>query len=584
MSKLLLVFLGLCCFHSAGAQSNWKSKGPLYEDKYITVEIEYAMGNAPCGTAERPSQYRYKITKLKSHPEFYIQWRFDYFNCEHQLKTHVNSLWISKGIRSGYILPLDNQFSALRLVNNFNAVKKALSLPEVTAYNPISPNSLEPKIITGKLAIAKGERTTLTFLGGYLALNTSWKWYEGSCTGPLIGEGSSINVQPRQTTTYALRAEGEHPTPCILATVNVSDISLAATAINGKSQVCEGENNILLTAAGGDLAVGAKWVWYQDNCEGVSIGEGDSVYVSPLKSSTYYVRAEGPGGNTGCCAHKVNVVGKSEAADRIDGVESPGYGDAVTLAVQGGRLAADARWVWYSGPAGNQLELGTGSSFTVASAYMDQTYYVRAEGSCFTTEFVSKTIRVKNKKSPAVSPAGPQVAIARPTIFFINGGAVSNDPSHLRELKNYVATIGGGKNIGWFVRAKITDDQSKASYQSTGAQITNYNQAGYYQYNSQMVSKRAAYTGGIYLGGKYLAVYIGGGYGARELLYGIGQYSYDNNFSSQSAWVKNTAYSYAGAEIEGGLIIKAGFFNMMGGLSTIQGKYTDYNLGIGFNF
>jgi hypothetical protein len=210
-------------------------------------------------------------------------------------------------------------------------------------------------------------------------------------------------------------------------------------------------------------------------------------------------------------------------------------------------------------------------------------YYVRAEGICYNSEFASKSIRVGRRHRYGSSPAATSTVTGAAT-FFINGGVVANNPGQLSSLKNYVATIGGGKNIGWFVRGKISGDQSKAEYESAGTQITDYNTPGYYQYNSKKGNKRAAYTGGIYLGGRNLAFYIGGGYGSRELLYGIDQYSYGSSFFSKSTWVKNTIYSYSGAEIEGGLILKAGFFNMMGGMSTIQGKYTDYNLGIGFNF
>lgn len=580
MPKYLLILLGLCCFHSASAQLIWKSKGQLYKDNYITVEIEYAMGTNPCETDATLSQYRYRITHIKQHGEYYINWRFDYFNCDHQLKTHPNSLYITKGSKPGVITPDDNRFLALKLVNNFNDVKRAPTLPaDTTVYKPISPVSLEPKTIKGKLNINKGETTTLTLVGGYLAANTNWRWYEGDCNRQAIGSGTSISVQPRQTTVYALKGDGDHPTPCISVTVNVSNASMAAEGIDGPSQICEGEKNIRLAVKGGNLGDGAKWVWYQNNCDGTPIGEGNTIEVSPLKTCTYYVRAESPKGNTVCRAHELKVITKSQAPDRIDGIEKADYGQSFTLTVHGGKLAADANWVWYSGMPGNKIRAGTGNSFHITSASDDQTYYVRAEGACNNSDFAIKNVRVINKQKPDAIPLA-----THPTKFFINGGIVSNDPNHLNNVKNYVGTVGGGKNIGWFIRAKFSSDQAKATYETMDMQITNYSLPGYYQYNGQVVSKRTGYTGGIYLGVKNIAVYAAGGYGTRDLLYGVDQYSYNNPFTSGSAWVKNTAYSYSGAEIEAGLIWKVSFFNMMGGVSTIEGKYTDYNLGIGFNF
>jgi len=579
MPKYLLILLGLCCFHSANAQLIWKSKGQLYKDKYITVEIEYAMGDNPCGTRVTPSEFRYRITHIKQHGEYYINWRLDYFNCDHELKSYPKNIHITKDSRPGIFRPENNQFSAFRLVNNFNAVKKSLALPPIADYIPVSVISLEPKTIKGKLTIVKGEPTTLTLVGGYLAANTNWRWYEGDCNRQSIGSGTSISVQPRQTTVYALKGDGDHPTPCISVTVNVSNTSMAAEGIDGPSQICEGEKNIHLAVNGGNLGDNAKWVWYQNNCDSTPIGEGNTIDVSPLKTCTYYVRAESPKGNTFYRVHELKVITNSQTPDRIDGIEKVDYGQSFTLTIHGGKLAADANWVWYSGLPDNKIRVATGDSFYVATASDDRTYYVRAEGICNNSGFVVKNVRVINKQKPDAIPLA-----THPTKFFINGGIVSNDPNHLNNVKNYVGTIGGGKNIGWFIRAKFSSDQAKATYETMGTQITNYSLPGYYQYNGQVVSKRTGYTGGIYLGVENIAVYTGGGYGTRDFLYGVDQYGYNNPFSSGSAWVKNTAYSYSGAEIEGGLILKVSFFNMMGGVSTIEGKYTDYNLGIGFNF
>lgn len=568
------MFLGLCCFGSASAQLEWKSKGPLYKDRSITVEIEYAMSSDPCGTA---SLYRYKISKRAGRDDFYVNWRFDYFDCDHVLKSHLNSLRVTRKTKTGYIVPADNQFFALRLANNFNEVKRASHLPQVGHYMPQSPTSMEPEAVSGKLAIKQGEATTLSFEGGYLAGNTVWKWHEGDRGGREVGSGMEITVRPSRTTTYVLCGEGTFPTACITVTVVVANTSMAAAGVTGSTKLCSGEQ-AALAVSGGHLATGAKWVWYADQCNGTPVGEGTNIMVSPVRTTAYYVRAEGPGGNTDCRVHEVSVTGPSRPAERIVGAESVSYGQLFVLTVQGGELAPDAQWVWYTGPASHPYRLAAGNSYTVASAVAGVTYYVRAEGACFNSAFTSSTVRLKSE------PVRPSVKSEVKATYFINGGVVADDPQALNNPKNYVITLGGGKSLGWYVRAKVSAEQANADYGSAGVQLTNYNQPGYYQYNNTSTVKRTAYTGGIYLGSKIISVYIGAGYGSRELLYGIDRYTYEGNYSIGTAWVKNTGSSFTGAEGEGGLLLRVDAFNVMGGVSTIQGKYTDYHLGIGFNF
>ncbi|PTQ92424.1 hypothetical protein C8P68_11224 [Mucilaginibacter yixingensis] len=578
-----ILTLGCLCFLlPAHAQLNWKSKGPLYEDPYITVEIEYALNEDPCIAGAQPSQFRYRITKLKPHGEYFINWHFDYFNCEHQLKTHLTSLKIDRNTRVGYTqTDNSNIFFALQLANSANDVNRALHLPEVGNYEPKASFSLVPKEITGTFNINRGDKTTLNLNGGYLAGSTVWRWYEGDCVGKFIGVGRTLNIQPDHTTTYAVRGEGEYPTSCITVTVNVADISVMPSGIEGRQQICNGEKNIKLSVAGGQLAKGDQWRWYQDRCDGTAIGTGPSIDVSPLQTTRYFVRAEGPQGHSECQSHEIQVAGKSKSADWVDGAERVSYGQSVTLSVHGGALASDAQWVWYTGSIGHQTMVGRGSTFTVVSAIADETYYVRAEGNCDRSAFVSKTVRVSGARSAHYNGNS---TIKLTTIFFINGGVVANDPQRLDNLKNYVITLGGGKRIGWFVRAKIAGDQTKANYETSDPHIANYPSTGYYRYNGQSIAKRAAYTGGVYLGGKHVAIYLGGGYGTRELIYGIGRYLYDSPYSYQSDWVKYQGYSYTGAEFEAGLMLKVGAVNIMGGASSIEGKYTDYNLGIGINF
>lgn len=63
-------------------------------------------------------------------------------------------------------------------------------------------------IIVSNNNFCLGESTTLTVDGGYLTSGAQWVWYENSCGGTSVGTGSAITVQPPNSTSYYVRAEG----------------------------------------------------------------------------------------------------------------------------------------------------------------------------------------------------------------------------------------------------------------------------------------------------------------------------------------------------------------------------------------
>jgi hypothetical protein len=83
-----------------------------------------------------------------------------------------------------------------------------------------------------------------------------------------------------------------------------------------------------------------------------------------------------------------SVAGLSVSA--TDSVVS--YGSNTTLTVNGGSLGIGASWKWYKDSCGG-TSIGSGSSITV-TIDGNATYYVRAEGTCNTTNCVSKAINL----------------------------------------------------------------------------------------------------------------------------------------------------------------------------------------------
>ena len=64
-------------------------------------------------------------------------------------------------------------------------------------------------------------------LAGTLNDATTWEWYAGSCGGPSVGTGSSLNVLPNSTTTYYVRGVGGcvNSGPCNAVTVTVTQLN-----------------------------------------------------------------------------------------------------------------------------------------------------------------------------------------------------------------------------------------------------------------------------------------------------------------------------------------------------------------------
>jgi hypothetical protein len=72
------------------------------------------------------------------------------------------------------------------------------------------------------MTICNGNTTTLSVTGGNLNDATDWQWYEGSCGGISVGNGTSLVVNPTSTTSYFVRGEGGCVTPGICAEVIVT--------------------------------------------------------------------------------------------------------------------------------------------------------------------------------------------------------------------------------------------------------------------------------------------------------------------------------------------------------------------------
>lgn len=342
--------------------------------------------------------------------------------------------------------------------------------------------SVAPTGISGITTICNGSSTTLTVTGGSLGTGATWNWYSGSCGGTFVGTGNSISVSPSSTTTYFVRAIGTcNTTGCASTTVTVNTLSTPAGSVNATATtICSG-GSTQLTLSGGSLGTGGVWRWYTGGCgTGGSIGTGLSITVSPVTTTTYYVRAEGTCNSTTCASITVTVNQLSVAPTSISGISTICNGNSTTLSVTGGSLGTGANWQWYTASCGG-ASAGSGNSITV-SPTSTTTYFVRAEGVCNTTLCASVTVTVNQLSTDPVSIAGiSTICLGQSTTLSVQGGSLGSGAS----WQWFTGSCGGvsagsgnsitvipTSNTTYFVRAQGTCNTTSCASLSVTVQDT----------------------------------------------------------------------------------------------------------------
>lgn len=260
------------------------------------------------------------------------------------------------------------------------------------ALRPACSNSVAPTSITGTTTICNGNSTTLTVNGGTVAPGATIQWFTGSCGGTSAGTGNSITVSPSTNTTYFVRYSGAcNTTSCVSATVTVNATSVAPTSITGTTSICSG-NSTTLTLSGGSAGTGATAEWFSGSCGGTSAGTGNSITVSPLVNTTYFVRYSGTCNTTTCASVTVSINSASTAPTSITGISTICNGGSTTLTLSGGSAGTGATAQWFSGSCGG-TSVGTGNSITVSPS-INTPYFVRYSGTCNTTSCATITVNV----------------------------------------------------------------------------------------------------------------------------------------------------------------------------------------------
>jgi hypothetical protein len=322
-----------------------------------------------------------------------------------------------------------------------------LSWGETEDYNVVVLSGCTaPTISTQPInnSYCTGGNASFTCVGGPTP-SYQWQYNDGSWNNVVNGTPAGATYANPTTSTMTISgisAAGTYQYRCIVsngcspnATSNtviltVNSSSVAPTGATASiNPVCP-SSPTTLTVTGGSLGSGAVWSWYSGSCGGTFVGSGSSVSVSPLSSTTYFVRATGTCNTTSCASIVVNTKTLSTAPTGITASTNPVCsGNSTTLTVNGGSLGTGASWIWYSGSCGGTY-VGSGNSINV-SPTTATTFYVRAEGDCNTTTCVLLLININSLSTaptgitPSSNPSCPGSNIT----LTVNGGSLGTGAS-----------------------------------------------------------------------------------------------------------------------------------------------------------
>lgn len=148
-------------------------------------------------------------------------------------------------------------------------------------------------------------------------------------------------------------------------------------------------------------------------------------------------------------------------------------------------------------------------------------------------------------------------------------------------------TVGKAGKVAWYISARLNPDYFlESSYSTNGVNITDYDGRGYYEFTGETKTARASFTGG--LGFRIIKdvvyLYVGGGYGVKRLLWETEDFSYESSNSLATEYAEYTDFTYAGYEVESGLLFSLNKVFFAFGASSVQSKRLDASFSFGLSF
>jgi len=228
--------------------------------------------------------------------------------------------------------------------------------------------------------------TTLTATGA--TLNS--QWHSGSCSGPIIGTGTSVAVTPTATTTYYVNNLdcNNNPTSCAAIMVTLNSKPITPTITNTGLSVCIG-NSTTLTS---NSLSGNNW----------SNGStAQSINVS--SSGTYTLTVTNA---AGCVSNPATVIVNTVALPATPSITATGpttfcLGNSVVLS-----SSSATGNIWSNGATSQNIIVSSSGNYSVT---------VTSTGGCSKTSSVIAVTTLSNPITPVISNTGLSICSGQST-------------------------------------------------------------------------------------------------------------------------------------------------------------------------
>lgn len=169
----------------------------------------------------------------------------------------------------------------------------------------------------------------------------------------------------------------------------IRDPNIAPTHILAADEVFPYED-LILSAEGGKLTQGSKYLWMEGDCNGKIIHKSESKILKIKAGTTnkkYFVLIiDEDGEKTECASIEIKISKKSKSADKIIALNKvcSNESKAITLEVVGGRTGEgangkNAEWTWRTSNESGSI-IGRGEKIKIDQPQKTTTYFVSPEG------------------------------------------------------------------------------------------------------------------------------------------------------------------------------------------------------------
>jgi hypothetical protein len=273
------------------------------------------------------------------------------------------------------------------------------------------------------------DSSVLTVISGTPGTGATWKWYASKTGAPL----TLTKVSPTVSTWYYVRGEGTcGNTAWDSALVTVNTLSSKPTIKATDTTVCSGSATTL--TATGTVGSGA-WKWYTSKTESALIPTATNPFtVSLTTTSTFFVRGEGPCGNSTWDSITIFVKTKPEITTQPTSVGACLNGNAI-FSVKVGSGAESATYQWRKGTTNLTGMVHPSCTLKVASTDNGSTYSCVVTNSCGSTTSNSATLTLNTE---SIAPTSVYDSVAR----------YDDGSGKIVMTVHYIRVIGGSLGTG----------------------------------------------------------------------------------------------------------------------------------------